>query len=117
MTPYSCHGHSVWVSGETLTLPGGCKPTLKVCITFAGPSLEVFDTSKAMDLGLPAINAPAQWGIMVWGRPQLGRVCRRQRALGVHSEVTVVPVVPAGIVRRILRRDYVDMAVLSEKNC
>ena len=50
----------MWVSGKTLTLQGGCKPRLSlfmVCVTYAGPSLGVFDTSKAMDLGLPAIDA------------------------------------------------------------
>ena len=60
----------VWVSGETLTLPSGGKPRLSlfmVCVTYAGPSLGVFDTSKAME-------PPAQWGH--W--PQFCQVCRRQ---------------------------------------
>ena len=50
VTPYSCLV-SVWVSEETLTLPGCCKPRISlfmVHVTNAGPSLGVFDASRAM---------------------------------------------------------------------
>jgi len=92
-----------------------------VCVTYAGLSLGVFYTSRAMDLGLSVIDAASS---------PVGHNGARHLAPPVSSMSTpassesgaqkfqlgeTLPVVPAGIVRRILCGDYIDMAELSEK--
>ena len=56
----------VWVSGEALTLPSSGKPRLSlfmICVTYAGPSLGVFDTSKAMKPPAQGPLAPIVSGV------------------------------------------------------
>ena len=103
---------------ETLTLLGGGKPRLfMVCVNYVGPSLGVFDTSKAIDLGLPAMDAASgpEGPLALIASGVLTSVSSGNGVQKFELGETL-PVVPAGIVRRILRGDYIDMAELSEEN-
>ena len=76
----------------------------------------MFDVGRVMDLGLPSFE------------DTLGPVGPREVSDGTKAQGTpsvaaqkfqlreTLPVVPARIVRRVLRGDYVDMAELTEEN-
>ena len=80
------------------------------------PSLGVFDASRVRDLGLPPFEDPPL-------PSGAGETSGGAKAQGTSGPVVqkfqlgpTLPVVPARIVRRVLRRDFVDMAELMEEN-
>ena len=86
------------------------------CVAHAGPGLGVFDAGRVRDLGLPSFEdtlGPVGPGEVSGGTKAQGTpsVAAQKFQLG-----ETLPVVPARIVRRVLRGDYVDMAELTEEN-
>ncbi len=87
-----------------------------VCTASLGPRLGEFDAGRVRDLSLPTmaenLGSPGGAG----SEPGKAITAPPESPAGKFQLGETLPVVPARIVRRILKGDFVDMAELSEEN-
>ncbi len=87
-----------------------------VCTASLGPRLGEFDAGRVRDLSLPTMaeNLVSPGG--AGSEPGKAIGAPPESPAGKFQLGETLPVVPARIVRRILKGDFVDMAELSEEN-
>ena len=104
--------YPVWVSGETLTLPGGCKPRISLfMIRVKSGGVRRQKGNGPGPSSYCCCPRPSGATILVPGASSMSMPASFRSGA---QKFQLGPVVPAGIVRRILRGDYIDMAELSE---
>ncbi len=81
-----------------------------------GSRLGEFDVGRVRDLGLPTIATAPGLAEPVAAKPTKATATPSEPATTKFQLGETLPVVPARIVRRILKGDFVDMAELTEEN-